>query len=103
MRYPPLQPGRVYTHEEVRPYLAPGDPDDFVKAAQYWQPRDLERGVRLHTTEPMRVEYAELPVETLERQIAALHADFSRDPGQLQRIQDILDLLRGGAVAFPVF
>jgi hypothetical protein len=104
MKLPDLQTGRTYTHDEVRAYLVATEPDDWVKAAQHWLPKDRDRGLRLHDDEPMRVEYTLMPTCELEPFIKKrLETCLSKRADYEDRVQDILKLIEGGAVAFPVF
>jgi hypothetical protein len=76
MNLPPLQVGRAYRHEEIRPYLArPGDgeQDDFVRVSRRWGERLLEEECaawRPEFLDPRHfvAQYQELPPAVLRPQ-----------------------------------
>jgi hypothetical protein len=106
---PPLQIGRAYRHEEIRPYLArPGDgeQDDFVRVVGNWSPEtngewERWRPELLHPRHCV-AEYQELPPAVLRPQAGHLFALFAHHRDHGDRLQAILDTLKAGGMALPV-
>jgi hypothetical protein len=104
LELPPLEVGRTYTGTELLSYVAE---DDLVKVTQGF-PKDLERWphenlLAWSPEKEVLFEFAVWDISVLRSQIEDFSNVFRSKQDEWNRVCRIVELLEGGAVAFPVF